>query len=341
MYQVLKQSSSHFLSIRGLQYHVRTWGTRKPYNAADLATIPLVMVHGWMDVSASFQFVVDALQTDRYIIAPDWRGYGLTIVPQTDNYWMPDYLADLDFLLDALEPHPETKSESDAELEATEKPAADPIHAQVDLIGHSMGGNIAMLYAGIRPERIRRLVNLEGFGMPRTKPENAGKRYAQWMEQLKKLHKGDLDLKPYDDAAGVAGRLMKTNKRISEDKALWLAEYWAAQTKSVKNEDTPEEEIVSQWEIQGDPAHKIINANLYQADEAIAIYKRITAPVLAIEAADNELDKWHGGKFTLAEYHERLGAVTNCQIAVVADAGHMMHHDQPEVLAGLIEEFLA
>jgi pimeloyl-ACP methyl ester carboxylesterase len=161
------------------------------------------------------------------------------------------------------------------------------------------------------------------------------------MDELKKLHKGDLDLKPYDDATGVAGRLMKTNKRISEDKALWLAEYWAAEIHFLKNEDTPEEEIASQWEIQGDPAHKIINANLYQADEAIALYKLITAPLLAVEASDNELDKWHGGKFTLAEYHERLGHVPNCQIAKVEEAGHMMHHDQPEVLAGMIEGFLA
>lgn len=333
MYQVLKQSTSHFLSIRGLNYHVRTWGTRKPYDAANPSTIPLVMVHGWMDVSASFQFVVDAMQHDRYIVAPDWRGYGLTAVPQTDNYWMPDYLADLDFLLDALEHDPATAL---PEADST----AQPRPCQVNLIGHSMGGNMVMLYAGIRPERIRRLVNLEGFGMPRTRPEDAGKRYAQWMDELKKLHKGELNLTPYKDANGVARRLMKTNPRISEDKAQWLAQHWAAEVSSLKNEDTPEEEIVTQWEIQGDPAHKIVNANLYQADEAIAIYQHITAPTLAVEAANNELEKWWKGKFTLDEYHERLSHVPNCQIAKVEDAGHMMHHDQPEVLAGMIEAFL-
>ena len=100
------------------------------------------MVHGWMDVAASYQFVVDAFAQDHYVIAPDWRGYGLTESPPTDNYWFPDYLADLDFLLDHYSP--------DA-----------PVH----LVGHSMGGNVAMLYAGSRPQRIRRLVNLEGFGM--------------------------------------------------------------------------------------------------------------------------------------------------------------------------------
>ncbi len=330
MYQPIKNSTSHFLSIRGLNYHVRTWGTRKP------ESIPLVMVHGWMDVSASFQFVVDALQEDRYIIAPDWRGYGLTAVPQTDNYWFADYLADLDFLIDSLEVgSPQALSDKACEPE----PPAKPI--QIDLVGHSMGGNVAMLYAGIRPERIRRLINLEGFGMPKTRAENAAKRYVQWFGELKKLHRGELDLKPYDSVDGVAKRLMKTNQRISEDKAQWLAQHWAGEVHSIEHEDTPEEKIVTQWEIQGDPAHKVVSAHLYRVDEVLALYQNISAPTLAVEAADNEMEKWWAGKFTLAEYHERLAHIPNCTIQTVANAGHMMHHDQPEVLARMIEAFLA
>lgn len=301
MYQVLKNSTSQFVPIRNLQYHVRTWGTRKA------GQLPLVMVHGWMDVSASFQFVVDALKEDRYIVAPDWRGYGKTVVPNTDNYWIPDYLADLDFLLDWLE--------------------TDDCK-QVDLLGHSLGGNVVMLYAGIKPERIHRLINLEGFGMPRTKPESASKRYAQWMNDLKKMNKGELNLTAYESADGVARRLMKTNKRLPEDKAQWLARHWAAENANGK------------WEILGDAAHKVVNANLYQVDEALGLYAQITAPTLAVEAADNEMDKWWGGKYSLAEYHERLKSVPNCRIEAIAEAGHMMHHDQPEVLAQMIEEFL-
>ena len=59
------------------------------------------MVHGWMDVAASFQFVIDAFETDRQVIAPDWRGYGLTQWGASDNYWYPDYLADLDAIAGA------------------------------------------------------------------------------------------------------------------------------------------------------------------------------------------------------------------------------------------------
>jgi len=60
-----------------------------------------------------------------------------------------------------------------------------------------------------------------------------------------------------------------------------------------------------------------------------------------VEASDNSLGFWWKGAFTLEEYHERIKAVPNLEIARIEDAGHMMHHDQPEVLAALIERFIA
>jgi pimeloyl-ACP methyl ester carboxylesterase len=299
MYQVKRTSRSEFVPIRTLRYHVRLWGEPAP------GKTPLVLVHGWMDVSASWQFMVDAFAQDHYVIAPDWRGYGLTEAPATDNYWFPDYLADLDFLLDHYAP--------DA-----------PVH----LVGHSMGGNIAMLYAGTRPARLRSLVNLEGFGMPRTQPSQAPKRYARWMDELKKLHRGELDLKAYDSAEGVAARLMKTNPRLTEDRAGWLARHWAR----------PDAD--GRWRILGDAAHKIINANLYQVDEVLALYRAITVPTLAVETGGSSLEEWHRGHYTLAEYHERLKSISDVRISRIEDAGHMLHHDQPRQLASLIEAFL-
>jgi len=298
MYQVKRISRSEFVPIRNLNYHVLAWGEPGP------GKTPLVMVHGWMDVAASYQFVVDAFAHDHYVIAPDWRGYGLTEV-ETDNYWFPDYLADLDFLIDHYSPD-----------------------APVDLVGHSMGGNVAMLYAGSRPDRIRRLVNLEGFGMAATHPSQAPGRYARWMDELKAFHRGEMALKPYACADGVARRLMKTNRRLSQDKADWLARHWA------------KADSAGQWRILGDAAHKITNAQLYRVDEVLEIYKAIAAPTLAVEASDDSLVQWWQGKFTLAEYHERLKAVPNARRAVIQDAGHMLHHDQPEQLARLIESFL-
>ena len=298
MYQARRASRSEFVPIRNLRYHVRVWGEPAA------GKTPLVMVHGWMDVAASWQFVVDALKEDHYVVAPDWRGYGLTESPSTDNYWFPDYLADLDFLLDHYSPS-----------------------AAVNLVGHSMGGNIAMLYSGSRPHRVRRLLNLEGFGMAATRPSQAPGRYAKWMDELKAFHKGELALKGYDSADGVARRLMKTNHRLSQDKADWLARHWARQ------------EADGQWRILGDAAHKITNASLFRVDEVLEIYKNISAPTLSVEASENSLEKWWQGKFTLSDYHERLRSVPAAQRANLADAGHMLHHDQPEKLAELIENF--
>ena len=285
--------------MRHLSYHVRHWGP-------DTSPLPtLVLLHGWMDVSASYQFTVDALQHERRIIAPDWRGFGLTTGAPVDHYVFADYLADLDLLLDHYAPG-----------------------EAIDLVGHSMGGNVAMMYAGVRPERIRRLVNLEGFGLPATRPDQAPKRYAQWIDEIKQLHTGDMALKGYDSQDGVARRLMKTNPRLSEDKAQWLAGHWA------------QPNAQGQWEILGDPAHKITSAQLYRLDEAMELYKNITAPVLAVEASDDSLSQWWKGRYTLDEYHQRLTHVRNCRTAVVHDAAHMLHHDQPAQVARLIEEFL-
>jgi pimeloyl-ACP methyl ester carboxylesterase len=313
MYTIVRASQSEFVRIRTHQYHVRTWGQHVAGQR------PLVMVHGWMDVGASFQFVVDALEhtalAGRHIIAPDWRGYGLTHHvnnpdqrcqgADTDNYWIPDYMADLDFLLDHYSPN-----------------------APVDLLGHSLGGNVVMSYAGVRPERIAKLINLEGFGMPETKAAQAPKRYAQWFDQLKSHAKGELAMRAYPALSGVAARLMKTNPRLSPGKADWLAQHWSAPN------------AAGEFEILGDPAHKIVNANLARLEETLALYQRISMPLLAVEASDDSMTGWYNGRYTLADYHERLKQVPNVKIARIEEAGHMLHHDQPEKLAQLIAEFL-
>ena len=299
MYQVKRISRSEFLPIRTLNYHVRVWG--EPTSDQP----PLVLLHGWMDVAASYQFVVDALQQDHFIIAPDWRGFGLTASGGADCFWYPDYLADLDALLNHYT-------------------GATP----VNLVGHSMGGNVAMMYAGARPERIHRLINLEGFGLPATQPTQAAGRFAQWMDELKQLHQGTLSMKSYDSLEAVAARLMKTNQRLSPDKATWLAGHWSVEL-------TP-----GQWTILGETAHKIISAHLYREDEVLAVFRSITAPTLMVEASDDSMAIWWQGKFTLAQHHERLKSVPRLDTVTLPDCGHMLHHDQPQRLADLMEGFL-
>lgn len=312
MYICSRPARSESVSIRNLRYHVLRWGN----SPAGAAAPTLVLLHGWMDVAASWQFLVDAFSDDfacgRTIVAPDWRGFGLTASGGSDHYGFPDYLADLDFLLDHYA-------------------GGEP----VDLVAHSMGGNAAMLYAGVRPQRVRRLVNLEGFGMPGTQPEEAPQRYARWMDELKALYRGELALKPYDSIEAVARRMIKTNPRLGADKAHWLARHWAQEMRDENGQ--------AQWNILGDAAHKVVNAQLYHVDEVLATWRNITAPVLAVECdnAHDSLMQWFQSRYPLDEYHRRLRSVANHQIAVIEHAGHMLHHDQPHALARLIEPFLA
>jgi pimeloyl-ACP methyl ester carboxylesterase len=287
----MKNSESQFLEIRGLRYHLRRW----PHPGAP----KLVLLHGWMDVSASFQFLVDALRGQWDVFAPDWRGYGLTQWGKSDCYWFPDYIADLDFLLNEIQP---------------ERP--------LDLVAHSLGGNVAALYAGIRPERVAKLVNLEGFGLAPTRPEQAPKRYAQWLDELRERPQ----LRPYESFAALAERLRKNNPRLTAERSEFLARHWG-------REDTGGGVV-----LRGDPAHKIVNPLLYRYEEVRACWQQVSAPVLWVDAAES--DTLARMRMDPSEQAERRAAFRDLRHVTVRDAGHMLHHDQPEAVARLIEEFL-
>ena len=302
IYAAKRAAAARRLPIRGLRYHVESWG------GPELATPDrplLLLLHGWMDVGASFQFMVDALAAhegaQRWIAAPDWRGFGRSSDGGSDSYWFPDYLGDLDALVDALSPD-----------------------LPIDLLGHSMGGNVVMSYAGVRPGRVRRLINLEGFGLPASKPQHAPKRLLQWLDELK----APAALRPYADAAAVAERLMKTNPRLAPDKAAWLATQWAAPAAD------------GQWHLLADAAHKRVNPALYQADEVVETWARIAAPLLWVEGANTDVTKWWGERYPRSEFEARLARVVKVECETLADCGHMLHHDQPEALAARLLSFL-
>lgn len=288
-------SRSEFIAVRGLRTHVRHWGR--------VGAPQLFMLHGWMDVSASFQFVVDCLAGDWHVIAPDWRGFGLSQRAPADTYWFPDYLADLDAILQHYSPE-----------------------QAVNLLGHSMGGNIVSLYAGVRPQRVAQLINLEGFGLPATQPAQAPAQYASWLARLRE----PAALRSYPGLPAVAARLQKTNPRLLDARADFLAQHWAAQ-----NQD-------GTWNILGDPAHKNPGPLLYQIEETLACWRAITAPVLWVEAIDTNMWQWMGPKpQARIEIDRRLACLVNVSSKMMVDAGHMLHHDQPQALAQMIEQFLA
>jgi len=291
-----RPAAGRFVAVRGLRYHLSTWGETRP------GVVPLVLMHGWMDIGASFQFVVDAFAGPREVIAPDWRGFGRTEAPAaTDAYWFPDYLGDLDALLDAVSPD-----------------------APVDLAGHSMGGNVVMAYAGVRPHRVRRLINLEGFGLPDAPAAAAPQRMARWLDELKTPQR----LRDFASLDEVAARLRQTNPRLDPAKASWLAAQWA------------EPGADGRWRLRADPAHKRINPVPYRAGEAVAMWRAIAAPLLWVQGDRADLERHWGGRYSEAEFQQRLAAVPQVRQLTLAGAGHMLHHDQPAALAAALEDFL-
>ncbi|SAK79360.1 hydrolase [Caballeronia pedi] len=294
----MNESRSEFVDARGVGLHVRRWG------APDAPM--LFMLHGWMDVAASFQFVVDALAGNWQVLAPDARGFGLSDWPVAEkgggHYYFPDYLADLDVLLDHYSPG-----------------------ARVNLVGHSMGANVALLYAGVRPERVRRVVDLEGFGLPAARASQSPGRIGQWLDDLRVPP----ELRSYASLDEVADRLIRTNPRLPLARARFLAQHWSR------------EEADGRFHLLADPAHKLRGPNLYRLDEVSAAWARVTAPVLHVEAKDSPTLATFAGQTPVAEFKTRFAAFPDWREEIVEGAGHMIHHDQPERVAALIESFCA
>lgn len=278
-----------FHDVHGLTYHVREWG------AAGLPRI--FFLHGWMDVSASFEFLVRSLRTEWHAIAPDWRGFGSSGC--AEGYWFADYLGDLDALLDIYSPN-----------------------TPVNLVGHSLGGIVACVYAGVRPERVASVVSLEGFGLPRMPSGDLAPRLARWLQELK----NPPSFRSYRSFAEVAARLQQNNPRLPDDKAEFLARHWAKQLDSG--------EIV----LAADPKHKRTSPTPYRMEDAIACWRRVSARVLWVSGQQSHIREWL--KETPEEFSERTGAFANFSEASVPHAGHMLHHDQPHDVARIIEGFL-
>jgi pimeloyl-ACP methyl ester carboxylesterase len=274
--------------VRDVDYHISEWG--------DPADPLIVFLHGWGDSGATFQFVVDALEDRWHVVAPDWRGFGRTR-HRARNYWFPDYLADLDDLLDKYSP-------SEA----------------VRIVGHSMGGNVGGLYAGAMPERVRAFVNIEGFGLPDTRPDEAPGRYREWLQRLREVPA----FKPFGSMAALAEHIGKRNPRMSATQAHFVAECWA-------------DEGPDGLALRADPAHKLPNAVLYRRAEAEACWQAAKAPVLLVAGADSAIFHAVGLRADDGELSLPFPNGTTC---IIEDCGHMVHFEAPERLAAAIEAFL-
>ena len=288
MYQLKKTPRLEDISINGLRYRVNTWGER--------GATPLFLLHGWMDTGMTFQGVVDAFTQDWLVIAPDWRGFGDTEWSK-GGYWFPDYLADLDALINFYSPS-----------------------APVRIAGHSMGGNVCWLYAGIRPERVSHAISIDVFGLQDTAPELAPVRYRQWLDQLLETQQ----FAEYENIEHVKLQLNRLAPGIDDEYAGFIAEQWSKQT-------------AGKYLLRGDPKHKRVNPVLYRREEARSCWRNITARTCLILAKGS---KFHQQYYEEGGCEDCRSCFNNLTEVVIEDSGHMLHWEQPRQLALEIEGFL-
>jgi len=277
--------------IRGLNFHVQLWGD---------SSKPLIfMLHGWMDCGASYKFVAEYLQDDFYLVAPDLRGYGRTD-HAPGGYWFPDYFADLEKLLDIYAPA---------------RPA--------NLVGHSMGGNIVLHYAGIHPQRVNRVLSLEALGIRPSSPNDATQKYRQWMREIL----SDEPSKIYPNIELLKHSIYKGNPSLNAEMIDELVELWA--------EPVEDGNVNGAYRLRHDHAHRYTNPARYNFEDTLAIWQEVSARVGVVMAADSPM--YH----QLKQFGRIEQKVADQDYTLLEHSSHMLHLEQPAATAECIRRFFS
>jgi len=285
----MSDSRSEFIRVRDLRYHIRRWG--------DPAAPSVFLLHGFLDVSATWQPVAEGLLPRFQVLAPDLRGFGYTEWPQ-DGYWFQDYIGDLQVIADHYSPH-------------------EPLR----LVGHSMGAQVASLYAGLRPERVKQLVCLDGLFLPDMAAALAPKRFRRWLDELKDLPQQ----KTYASFEELAGRIRKQHPDLPPERADFVARCWGR------------EDGRGRIDLCADPKHRLSGPGLYRNEESLAIWREITAPTLFVDAGLSAFAK----AIATDEVQRRRACFRDHRAVRIERGTHMLHFSAPEDTARAIASFLS
>ena len=260
---------------------------------------PLLLVHGGRDHARSWDWVAEELRHDWHIIAPDLRGHGDSAWSPDGNYEMSAFVYDMAQLIHQLNLPP------------------------VSIVAHSMGGNIATRYAGLYPENVAKLVNIEGLGLsPKMQAERDAlgiqKRFRTWIDD--KRNAAGRTPKRYPNIEAAYERMKTENTYLTDDQARHLTVHGIS-----RNED-------GTWSWKFDNYLNIWAMFDMPREDLLAIWQAITCPVLMLY-----------GEKSWASNPETDGRLTHFPTARVVEyenAGHWLHHDQFDRFMGDVKAFL-
>ena len=278
---------SRYYQSQGLKLHVTDWGN-------PLAP-PLLLVHGGLDHSRSWDHLAQALAADFHVVAPDLRGHGDSGWATGSSYSLADHVYDLTNLV---------KSEG---------------FGPVAIVGHSMGGMVSLTYAGAFPERVSKLVVLDGVtNFPARRPKPADVRIADWAGDLDKL--AQRKIHRYATVADGADRIVGRNPRLTRAQAMHLA------THGMKRNDD------GSFSWKYDPYLRARAPYRLSLEDNTGLWSRIACPTLLVAASESFLPD-----------PEKAGVMSHfkhAELAKIAGAGHWLQHDRPDEVLALIQKFL-
>lgn len=283
---------SHRIAANGLEHRVLEWPAAEPGATA-------LLLHGFMDAAGTWDLVAPRLaQAGLRVVAPDLRGFGEGArVAEGGYYYFPDYVFDVAELVDAL------------------VPPGSPLL----VVGHSMGGAVATLYAGSFPSRVTRLVVAEGVGPPDHGHEEVPERMRAWIDQVRAVRARDERTMPSRDDA--LRRLVINHPRVPR-------EVLATRLDALARE-LPD----GRWAWRADPLHGTRSPVPFFVRSFVEFARRVTCPVLFVSGGPQG---WHP-----PGEDERVAAYGAVERAEIADGGHMMHWTRPAELAAIVLRFAA
>jgi pimeloyl-ACP methyl ester carboxylesterase len=279
------------LTLRHLDTHVLEW--LPPGASAVQDTV--LLFHGFADAAGSFDLVAPALAERGYrVIAPDFRGFGQTAwTPPGSYYHFPEYVADAQALARALD-------------------LQSPI-----VVGHSMGGSVATLFAGAKALPLRALALLEGLGPPSTDLAYTPDRFHKWLDDL--VAPRALEQKPMDSAAGVLARLVLQHPLVPREVL--------ATRVPILAREVGEGRFV--WRF--DPLHRSSSPTPFLAEMYRAFLGRVDVPTLILGGGT---EGYHP-----PDEAERIASLPRATHIEIAGAGHMMHWTKPREVASALLGF--